>query len=982
MEPLLKPRFPKLHRLFVQKIKSRAISILLLFFLGLILVLGIPELSVRVIGKESKTRELICSRTPTLAPELSKNGRLSYDRGQFDDARDCWKKAADAYRKLKNETETINNQINQAQAEQALGFYPKACNTLLQIYTDKSDKSDKDCTTLIEKPQELAKDKKQNSQNFQEENKQKNQEDFFKSIVENSANSPTKLTGLRSLGNVLRGLGELDLSNYILVLLQSLNNAQSQQEQSAIWFDLGNTRRALSNKQQELYSRSGEQPNIVCAIVNAYAATDAYQKTISYSGSSPDSLSTLQLQADLNQLSLLLDLKNWYNEVDKVDKNVFARVFSNVNVFKFKVATCQRAIKYTDSNEQPFIQNMGSEISNSRSKRIQDWFYGQLSTNNPIIQVAYINKLQQQIDNLPLNHTTLYTRLNFAKNWMRLENLPEEQYQQIESFLNETIEQAGGKKDKKLRDFRAESYALGYLGKLYEDRNQWDLAIKKTQKALLIAQSISAPDIAYQWQRQLGRIYKPERIKNEQVKAKEIQNDLKDIKEARQAYGGAFETLQFLRRELASGSPDAQLSFLEEIETVYREYVDLLLWEEKPEQTYLSQARTVITSLQAVELENFLRLACPENNLQKIDDVLDKKAKDTAFVYPIVLEDRIEVILKLPGVPDLQSFFQPITQDEVEKLVAELQLDLEEEYTFEAVREKANKLYDLLIKDVDEYINVKNYKNIKTLVFALDTNLRNIPLAALVVNYDKASGKVEYLIDKYAIALAPRLDIPYPDVLQGKKLNILAAGLAKPDPKVNEREKQKFSELRYADEELEELKNLKNSRVSVTKLFDEDFNTKKFQSEINNVAFQILHLATHGEFSSSPENTFILAYDQVISIKEVGDVFRTQLQSQLEPIELLVLSACETAAGDKRATLGISGVGVRAGVRSAIASLWTLDDAISVEFTRKLYEQLLIPKQTKAKALQQAQRALRDLPGQDYKHPRYWAPYILLGNWL
>jgi CHAT domain-containing protein len=970
MEPLLKPRFPKLHRLFVQKIKFRAISILLLFLLGLILVLGIPELSVRVFGKESKTIELICSITPTLAPEeLSKNGRISYDGGQFDDARDCWKRAADAYRQLKNEIETINNQINQAQAEQALGFYPKACNTLLQIFSDTAD-----CTTLLENPQKLARDKKQNSPELQEENKQKNQREFFDSLVENSANPPTKLTALRSLGNVLRGLGELDLSNYVLVLLQSLNNAQSQEEQSAIWFDLGNTRRALSNKEQDLYSRSGEKQNIVCAIVNAYAATDAYQKTISSSGTSPDSLSTLQLQADLNQLSLLLDLKDWYN---KVDKKVFARVFSNV--FQIRVATCQKRIKYTDSNEQLFIQNMGGERSNSRSQRIQDWFSGQLSTNNPIIQFAYINKLQQQIDNLPLNHTTLYTRLNFAKNWMRLENLPEEQYQQIESFLNETIEQAGGKKDKKLRDFRAESYALGYLGKLYEDRNQWDLAIKKTQKALLIAQSISAPDIAYQWQRQLGRIYKPERIKNEQVKAKEIQNDLKDIKEARQAYGGAFETLQFLRRELATGSPDAQLSFLEEIETVYREYVDLLLWEEKPEQTYLSQARTVITSLQAVELENFLRLACPENNLQKIDDVLDKKAKDTAFVYPIVLEDRIEVILKLPGVPDLQSFFQPITQDEVEKLVAQLQLDLEEEYTFEAVRKKGNKLYNLLIKDVDEYINVKNYKNIKTLVFALDTNLRNIPLAALVVNYDNASGKVEYLIDKYAIALAPRLDIPYPEALQNRKINILAAGITEPE---SLSDKQRFSQLKYVKQELDELGKLANrSGVSVDLLREKEFTTQKLQDEIKTTAFQILHLATHGQFSSSPENTFILAYDQVISIKELGDVFRTQLQSQVEPIELLVLSACETAAGDKRATLGISGVGVRAGVRSAIASLWTLDDAISVDFTKIFYKQLIDPKvTTKAQALQNAQIELKKSPGRE--HPRYWASYILLGNWL
>ncbi|MUG97314.1 CHAT domain-containing protein [Scytonema sp. UIC 10036] len=962
----------------MHKIKHRVITILLLFLLGFISVFCTQEfLGKQVLGK-STTIELICSRTPTLAPEeLSKNGRISYDRGQFDEARDCWQRAAVAYYQLKNETETINNQINQAQAEQALGFSPKACNTLLQIHGYKDA-----CTTLLENPQQLQEKKEQNSQEFPEEDKQKLQKKFFDSLFEKSVGSSTKLIGLRSFGNVLRGLGELDLSNY--VLLQSLNNAQSQEEQSAILFDLGNTRRALSNKEQDLYSRSGNRQNIVCAIVNAYAATDAYQQAIKYSGSSPNSLSTLQLQADLNKLSFLLDLKDWHNEIDRKE-NVFIQLFSkNSNLLKIKVATCKERIQYTDSNE-PLIQNIGGEIGNSGSSRIQSWLFGQLS-NNPIIQSPYINRLQQQIEGLPLNHTTLYTRLNFAKTWMQFQSLSETQYQQIESFLNETIEQAGGKKDKKLRDIRAESYALGYLGKLYEDKKQWDLARKKTQKALLIAQSIPAPDIAYQWQWQLGRIYKPELGKNERVKAKEIQNDLKDIKEAREAYGGAFETLQSLRRELASGSPDAQLSFLEEIETVYREYVDVLLRDEEPEQVHLSQARTVIASLQAVELENFLRQACPENNVQEIDKVLEKEAKTTAFIYPIVLEDRIELILKLPNKDkELKRFRKMVKRDDVEKLVEQLQLDLEEEYTFEAVREEANQLYNWLMKDVDQYIDT-NYKTIDNLVFALDTNLRNIPLAALVVNYDKASDKVEYLIDKYAIALAPRLDIPSPTLLLDKKLKILAAGLTEPSPEVQER--RKFSKLRYVDDELKviEALNKSNNRVSIIQLPNENFNTKKFQSEINTLAFQILHLATHGEFSSLPENTFILAYDNIVPIKQIGDIFRIQAQNQLEPIELLVLSACETAAGDRRATLGISGVGVRAGARSSLASLWTLDDKISVEFTQKFYDQLINkPKQkkarqTKAQALQQAQQELKASPGRE--HPRYWAPYILLGNWL
>lgn len=273
---------------------------------------------------------------------------------------------------------------------------------------------------------------------------------------------------------------------------------------------------------------------------------------------------------------------------------------------------------------------------------------------------------------------------------------------------------------------------------------------------------------------------------------------------------------------------------------------------------------------------------------------------------------------------------------------------------------------------------IKN-DQIDTLVFALDTNLRNIPLGALVVDDTKKTPT--YLIDKYALALAPRLEIPTPR--QNKKLSILAAGLTEPDAEKYRQFPEylkKFGKLRFATKEIEEIEKIGGSKISLDKLVDNEFNTNRFERKVNSSIFQILHLATHGEFSSSPEKTFILSSDKPIVVNELGNIFRRQAQNQPEPIELIVLSACETAAGDQRATLGISGVGVRAGARSAIASLWTLDDEISVEFTKNLYEQLLKPELTKAQALQNAQQELRKSPGRE--HPRYWAPYILLGNWL
>ena len=559
--------------------------------------------------------------------------------------------------------------------------------------------------------------------------------------------------------------------------------------------------------------------------------------------------------------------------------------------------------------------------------------------------------------------------MNFAKTLIHLQELPDSK---VKQFLQTTINQAH-----KLGDLRAESYGFGYLGKLYEERKEWELAKNSTQKAWFLAQSIPAPDIEYQWEWQLGRIYKPQAAQREKAQTKGMQEGWKNLQQGREMYKRAFQTLQSLRTELVGGNPDAQVFFQNDIEGIYREYIDLLLWDDKPAQEYLSQAREVIASLQAVELENFLRVACPENNLEQIDEIITKQAKKTAFLYPIVLDDRVEVILKLPtnstqrnsASQGLEHYRTPIERTKVEEQIKKLQLDLEEEYTFDDVQREAREVYGWLVEGAKKYIS----KDIDTLVFALDTNLRNIPLAALV--YDVKLGKPQYLVDKYAIALAPRLKIPNPRLLQGKTLKILAAGLSE------SKEDQQFPELRFVTQELNAIKEAGKSKVSVSQLINGDFKIKKFNNKLNSDIFQVLHFATHGEFSSNPEKTFILASDKPIKVNEIDNLFRKQAQNQPEPIELLVLSACETAAGDRRATLGISGVAVRAGARSAIASLWTLDDEISVDFTKLFYKQLIDPKvTTKAQALRQAQKVLKELPGRE--HPRYWASYILVGNWL
>ena len=73
-------------------------------------------------------------------------------------------------------------------------------------------------------------------------------------------------------------------------------------------------------------------------------------------------------------------------------------------------------------------------------------------------------------------------------------------------------------------------------------------------------------------------------------------------------------------------------------------------------------------------------------------------------------------------------------------------------------------------------------------------------------------------------------------------------------------------------------------------------------------------------------------------------------------------------------------VAVRAGARSTIASLWNLDDQSTAELMSKFYQELASKALTKAEALRRAQLALLQNP--KYQRPMFWAPYVLLGNWL
>jgi len=144
--------------------------------------------------------------------------------------------------------------------------------------------------------------------------------------------------------------------------------------------------------------------------------------------------------------------------------------------------------------------------------------------------------------------------------------------------------------------------------------------------------------------------------------------------------------------------------------------------------------------------------------------------------------------------------------------------------------------------------------------------------------------------------------------------------------------------------------------------------------------YSIVHIASHGHFDSDAAKTFVLTYDGKLSLDELERMIRPS-QIRDKPVELLTLSACQTAAGDDRAALGLAGIAVKAGARSAFATLWFVDDEASTMLVGDFYSDLHnLPGISKAKALQKAQVKL--LADPRYGHPCYWAPYLIIGNWL
>ena len=552
-----------------------------------------------------------------------------------------------------------------------------------------------------------------------------------------------------------------------------------------------------------------------------------------------------------------------------------------------------------------------------------------------------LDQISPQLSALPPSRWGINTQVYLANllvdtvGIQRLENV-ELSAEVIGQQLAQAIRQARG-----LQDRQAEAAALGELGHLYEKNQQWDAALDLTQQALKLTSSASSSYTSAQQQWQLGRILKAQGL----------------LDQARATYGNAVGQLDLLQSDIVALNPDAKFSFRDRIEPVYRGYVELLLKniEQQPDATVrqqrLQQARDTMEALQLAELQNYFRETCLTYQTREIESI-DPHA---AIVYSIVVDSHLEVIASLPHQPLAHHSVDLNSTDQSALLQAVLS-SLHPLSPIDAIVPFGQQLYEWLIAPIAPQLE---QQAIETLVFIPDGFLRDIPMAIL----HDGSG---YLLERYSLALTPSMKLFNSRSLEIQSSKILTAGLTL--------SRQGFSALPGVDQEISQI----NQLASTDTLINDHFTKNNIAEEFEKNKFSIVHLATHGQFSASAENTFLLTWDGRINVKDLSDLFQTS-QDREAPIELLVLSACQTAQGDRQATLGMAGVAVESGARSTVASLWRVQDTSTSILMGEFYRLLIDTQQPRAKVLRDAQLTLMQTPS--YQHPYYWAPFVMIGNW-
>ena len=563
-----------------------------------------------------------------------------------------------------------------------------------------------------------------------------------------------------------------------------------------------------------------------------------------------------------------------------------------------------------------------------------------------------------------------------------------------------------------IKDARLRAEALDQLAQLYEDQQRNADALHLSEQGVMVLQTIDAHDLSInlEWRRgrMLRKLGKP---------------DL-----AIAAYQRAVDHIEAIRQDIPVEYQDGRSSFRETLEPVYLGLADLLLQQSatlggKEQLAQLRRARNTVELIKQTELEDFLGDRCTIDSIRVsirsgMTDV--PIAFGTAVLYPIILPDRLELLLETST--GMERRTAPIPAAELRRNVLSFAAALRSNKPYEAL---AKQLYGSLLQPMD---GVLQRERIDTLVVVPDGILRILPFSAL------HDGR-RFAIQKYAIAVAPGLSMTNTQTGKdgGRVLKTLLAGMSEPgavveklpesmvelllesdnasvdeapqpsaraiftrtlkmraassansasassdtaaDKQQRNQRLKKILALSGVKEEIELLGKLGQSRI----LLNQDFSRQAFSEQVKTGDYRIIHIASHGVFGGTADTTFIMAHDELITIDKLQDFLRSTGPRE-QAIELLTLSACETAEGDDRAPLGLSGAALKARAKSALGSLWPVSDDATKLLMGEFYKYMAQPGMGKAKALQRAQWQM--IENKTLQHPFFWAPFVMIGSWL
>jgi CHAT domain-containing protein len=472
------------------------------------------------------------------------------------------------------------------------------------------------------------------------------------------------------------------------------------------------------------------------------------------------------------------------------------------------------------------------------------------------------------------------------------------------------------------------------------------------------------------------------------------------------AYQRAADALEALRADIPIELDEGGSSYTQLLEPVYLGLVQALLNATdqaggESQAAYLRRARDALELARQAELQDYLGDRCT------VDTVKGGSATvipaGTAVLYPVLLPTRLELLVETQTQISRYSVNVPAPQ--VRSEAAALATALRNADA--GFLPRAQALYNWLLRPLEPFIAAQR---IDTLVVVPDGALRLVPLAAL------HDGQ-RYVVDKWAVSTAVGLSMTNTNAPASFSHAALVAGAANFGPVVDKlvktRQGLRLAELATplpASRSLRAMRALPNnldnappaaqarsmrellalpgvtqevsevSRILAgDSLLDARFTTGAFSSAAQSGAYRVVHVASHGVFGGDAASSFLLAYDDLLTL----DGLQALLQSdpfRRHPLELLSLSACETAEGNERAPLGLAGAALKARARSVLGTLWPVDDEAAVTLMENFYTGWTQGHASKAQALRQAQLKLLHNPQQ--AHPFYWAPFSLIGNWL